>query len=344
MRWILVFIFLYLIPLVILFRNYKNKKRSLVYSSIYVVLMTLIVICNIYMSGLKRIEESMDKYRAVQVQVDNNGSLIYTDEDNIDNYEDNNREVYKKYKLKEDDSLESDDFNDEIEDDLDDDSEESSKFTVNTDNNTVGEYSKNKLDKSSSDSNPEEHSNIDKSDEKSNSPKESNMDYKDIEIKETSKLNDPKKQKLEKERQSDLDKIDSFRKEVFSAEKTALKSMQKCLHYTKNVAGSLSNIKKVNKDITTARDECKDLAQLYKEMETPKLSKSKYEKELKNAKLYMQKTYELRAKSMDNAIKLVDSKNPKYISKVTDYLDSSDKKVKQFSQKVNDLKKEIEDK
>lgn len=331
MRWILVFIFLYLIPLVILFRNYKNKKRSLVYSSIYVVLMTLIVICNIYMSGLKRIEESMDKYRAVEVQVDNNGSLIYTDEDNIDNYEDNNREVYKKYRLKEDDSLESDDFNDELEDDLDDDSEESSKFTVNTDNDTVGEYSKNKLDNSSSNPNTEEHSNIDKSDEKS-------------EIKETSKLNDPKKQKLEKERQSDLDKIDSFRKEVFSAEKNALKSMQKCLHYTKNVAGNLSNIKKVNKDITTARDECKDLAEFYKEMETPKLSKSKYEKELKNAKSYMQKTYELRAKSMDNAIKLVDSKNPKYISKVTDYLDSSDNKVKQFSQKVNDLKKEIEDK
>ncbi|MCE0594522.1 hypothetical protein LWE76_05775, partial [Clostridioides difficile] len=59
MRWILVFIFLYLIPLVVIFRNYKNFKRSCIYSSIYVVLATTIMISNIYMSGLNKIKESM---------------------------------------------------------------------------------------------------------------------------------------------------------------------------------------------------------------------------------------------------------------------------------------------
>ena len=59
MRWILVFIFLYVIPLIILFRNYKNLKRSCIYGSIYVVLVTTIAISNVYMSGLSKIEESL---------------------------------------------------------------------------------------------------------------------------------------------------------------------------------------------------------------------------------------------------------------------------------------------
>ncbi|WP_304341434.1 hypothetical protein [Metaclostridioides mangenotii] len=328
MRWILVFIFLYLIPLVILFRNYKNKKRSLVYSSIYVVLMTLIVISNIYMSGLKRIEESMEKYRAVEVQVNNNGMIDYSSVDSIDkdnNYKVDNskedsleeessnldKEVYKKSELKNNDTLESDDFDDELEDDLDEDSEESSKFVVNTDKNTAIEANKNKSSESKQNSNSSNKYKVDK--------------------------------KIKKIRQSDLEKIKRFRKEVFSVEKTALVPMQKCLPYTKNVASSLSNIKMVKKDITDARDKCKELAKFYREMDIPNLSENKYEKELKSAKSYMQKTYELREKSMDNALKLVDSKNPKYIAKVTDYLDSSDKKVKKFSDQINDLIYKIED-
>ena len=37
MRWILVFLFLYFIPLIILFKNYNNLKRSFIYGSMYVV-------------------------------------------------------------------------------------------------------------------------------------------------------------------------------------------------------------------------------------------------------------------------------------------------------------------
>ena len=51
MRWILVFLFLYIIPLVVLFRNYNNFKRSLIYASTYIVVMTTIVITNIYISN-----------------------------------------------------------------------------------------------------------------------------------------------------------------------------------------------------------------------------------------------------------------------------------------------------
>lgn len=59
MRWILVFLFLYLIPLIVLFSNYNNFKRSFIYSSIYIVLVSTIVITNIYMSGLNKIKEAM---------------------------------------------------------------------------------------------------------------------------------------------------------------------------------------------------------------------------------------------------------------------------------------------
>lgn len=57
MRWILVFLFLYIIPLVVLFRNYNNFKRSLIYASTYIVVMTTIVITNIYISGLNHIKD-----------------------------------------------------------------------------------------------------------------------------------------------------------------------------------------------------------------------------------------------------------------------------------------------
>ena len=59
MRWILVFLFLYLIPLIVLFKNYNNKKRSFLYGSTYVILVTTIVITNVYISGLNKIKEAL---------------------------------------------------------------------------------------------------------------------------------------------------------------------------------------------------------------------------------------------------------------------------------------------
>ena len=56
MRWILVFIFFYLIPLIVLFKNYKKFSRACIYACTYVVLATTIVISNMYISGIKQIE------------------------------------------------------------------------------------------------------------------------------------------------------------------------------------------------------------------------------------------------------------------------------------------------
>ena len=46
MRWIIVFLFLYFIPLIVLFKNYNNIKRTFIYASMYTVLVTTIVITN----------------------------------------------------------------------------------------------------------------------------------------------------------------------------------------------------------------------------------------------------------------------------------------------------------
>ena len=59
MRWILVFLFLYLIPLIVLFKNYNNKNRSFLYGITYVILVTTIVITNVYISGLNKIKEAL---------------------------------------------------------------------------------------------------------------------------------------------------------------------------------------------------------------------------------------------------------------------------------------------
>ena len=59
MRWIIVFLFLYFIPLIVLFKNYNNIKRSFIYGSTYVILVTTIVITNMYISGLNKIKDVM---------------------------------------------------------------------------------------------------------------------------------------------------------------------------------------------------------------------------------------------------------------------------------------------
>ena len=85
MRWILVFILLYLIPLTVLFKNYKSLKRACIYGSIYVMLATTIVITNIYLSGLKIIEETLDYEDDLVLET-------YLDQNDID-YQDNKSSI-----------------------------------------------------------------------------------------------------------------------------------------------------------------------------------------------------------------------------------------------------------
>lgn len=227
MRWILVFILLYLIPLTVLFKNYKSFRRACIYGSIYVILSTTMVITNIYLSGLRILEDMLD-------------------------YEDD----------------------------------------------TVMETYLNEYDIESV--------------------------YKDQFI-----------------GKSDLQKIDKFGKDIYSIEKVALIPMRECLPYTNNLQKSLTNLTQIKNDVIYAKDMCENVVKVYDSMKVPILSKDEYTQVLDRARVNVKKTYELRTLAMENSIKLIDTKNPIYINKITECLKLSDKEIISFKGKIERLKKTI---
>ena len=226
MRWMLVFILLYLIPLTVLFRNYKSFKRACIYGSIYVILSTTIVISNIYLSGLKIIEETLD----------------YSDDLVLETYLDNDKNILNNKEL-------------------------------------------------------------------------------------TRKL--------------DLQKIDDFRKEIYSTEKKALMPMRECLPYTNNLQKSLANLSQIRSEVLYAKNMCEEVVKIYDNMDVPVLSKDEYTQVLKSAKLNVKKTYELRTLAIESSLQLIDTKNPIYINKITDYIKLSDKEINTFKDKMDQLKSTI---
>ena len=226
MRWVLVFILLYLIPLTVLFRNYKSFKRACIYGSIYVILSTTIVISNIYLSGLKIIEEALD----------------YSDDLVLETYLNNDKNILNNKEL-------------------------------------------------------------------------------------TRKL--------------DLQKIDDFRKEIYSTEKKALMPMRECLPYTNNLQKSLANLSQIRSEVLYAKNMCEEVVKIYDNMDVPVLSKDEYTQVLKSAKLNVKKTYELRTLAMESSLQLIDTKNHIYINKITDYIKLSDKEINTFKDKMDQLKSTI---
>ena len=226
MRWVLVFILLYLIPLTVLFRNYKSFKRACIYGSIYVILSTTIVISNIYLSGLKIIEEALD----------------YSDDLVLETYLNNDKNILNNKEL-------------------------------------------------------------------------------------TRKL--------------DLQKIDDFRKEIYSTEKKALMPMRECLPYTNNLQKSLANLSQIRSEVLYAKNMCEEVVKIYDNMDVPVLSKDEYTQVLKSAKINVKKTYELRTLAMESSLQLIDTKNPIYINKITDYIKLSDKEINTFKDKMDQLKSTI---
>ena len=226
MRWVLVFILLYLIPLTVLFRNYKSFKRACIYGSIYVILSTTIVISNIYLSGLKIIEEALD----------------YSDDLVLETYLNNDKNILNNKEL-------------------------------------------------------------------------------------TRKL--------------DLQKIYDFRKEIYSTEKKALMPMRECLPYTNNLQKSLANLSQIRSEVLYAKNMCEEVVKIYDNMDVPVLSKDEYTQVLKSAKINVKKTYELRTLAMESSLQLIDTKNPIYINKITDYIKLSDKEINTFKDKMDQLKSTI---
>lgn len=229
MRWILVFILLYLIPLTVLFKNYKSFKRACIYGSIYIVLSTTMVITNIYLSGLRVLEDTLD----------------FEDDLVLETYLDqhNTQTIYNKQDIK----------------------------------------------------------------------------------------------------KSDLQKIDEFKKDIYSIERIALIPMRECLPYTNNLQKGLENLTQIKDDVVYAKDMCEDVVEIYDNMKVPTLSKAEYTQILDIAKVNVRKTYELRTLAMESSSNLIDTKNPIYINKITEYLKLSDKEITSFKNKINELKETIKE-
>lgn len=270
MRWILVFIFLYLIPLIIVFKNYNNFKRSCIYSSIYVVLATSIVITNMYMSGLNKIEEAMYYQRYVS------------------EYIDKPKEDYDSNKI-------------EVSEDKDKVSQDTNKLDEDV-------VSDNQIDK---------------------------VGNKNEEITNKENIKETMSNK------TDIKIIDSFKEDIYEIEKIALMPMRDCMPYTKNIAENLKKLGSIRKDIEYARQKCSEAISEYENMEIPKLSTEEYTYVLDSARNDLVKTYELREKAMENALNLVDTKNPKYIGRVTEYLNLSDDHISSFKDRITDLKENV---
>ncbi|MBN9647872.1 hypothetical protein J0L31_12825 [Terrisporobacter glycolicus] len=229
MRWILVFILLYLIPLTVLFKNYKSFKRACIYGSIYIVLSTTMVITNIYLSGLRVLEDTLD----------------FEDDLVLETYLDqhNTQTIYNKQDIK----------------------------------------------------------------------------------------------------KSDLQKIDEFKKDIYSIERIALIPMRECLPYTNNLQKGLENLTQIKDDVVYAKEMCEDVVEIYDNMKVPTLSKDEYTQILDKAKVNVRKTYELRTLAMESSSNLIDTKNPIYINKITEYLKLSDKEITSFKNKINELKETIKE-
>ena len=241
MRWIVVFLFLYFIPLIVLFKNYNNIKRSFIYASMYITLVTTIVITNIYISGLNKIKEAM---------------------------------YYQNYSFGK-------------------------------------EYTEEKIINE-------------------NKP-----------VQDTSEI--AKLEEIKVNAKNDSNNIVKENKEHDNKELKALIPMRECIPYTKNIVENIKKLDKVKQDLEYASDMCTEVISIYTTMDIPQLSNDEYTKMLIDARNDVKTAYELREKAMESAITLINTKNPKYIGKITEYLNLSDNYIANFKDRLTDLNQIIDE-
>jgi len=109
---------------------------------------------------------------------------------------------------------------------------------------------------------------------------------------------------------------------------------------------AIENIKKLDKvkqDLEYASDMCTEVISIYTTMDIPQLSNDEYTKMLIDARNDVKTAYELREKAMESAITLINTKNPKYIGKITEYLNLSDNYIANFKDRLTDLNQIIDE-
>ncbi len=259
MRWILVLLIVYIIPLMVLFKNYNdNLKRGLICASSYVVVMSTIVVTNIYISGLNEIKENL-YYKSNLAQNTLDKEML----------EESINEIEANYKKEQEVTDSKEAYND-----------------INED--TVEVYSSKN------------------------------------EIKKDSQI------------------VKAFRKDIYTVEQKALIPMRECLAYTENIGSSISNIDSIIQEVENSYDTCIEAVNIYNGMEVPQMSESEYTQVLENAIFDVKTAYELRAKAVEESMKLLDTKSLVHIGRIKEYLGLSDKYIESFKTRLDNLESVIE--
>ena len=144
-------------------------------------------------------------------------------------------------------------------------------------------------------------------------------------------------------KKSDKELIYEFKKEIYEIELKALIPMRECIPYTKNIVENIKKLDKVKQDLEYASDMCTEVISIYTTMDIPQLSNDEYTKMLIDARNDVKTAYELREKAMESAITLINTKNPKYIGKITEYLNLSDNYIANFKDRLTDLNQIIDE-
>ena len=104
----------------------------------------------------------------------------------------------------------------------------------------------------------------------------------------------------------------------------------------------LKKLDEVKKNLEYASYMCREVISLYKTMDIPQLSDDRYTEIIDDARNDVKMADEAREKAMESAITLINTKNPKYIGKITEYLSLSDNCISNFKDRLTDLNKIID--
>lgn len=143
-------------------------------------------------------------------------------------------------------------------------------------------------------------------------------------------------------KEKDIETIKEFKKQIYKTELIALTPMRECIPYTKDVMKSLKEIPKIKQSVEYSIQKCDEVILIYKNMEIPYLLDNSVMEELADAKNEVICCYEFRKEAMQNALNLINTKNPKYINNITEYLKLSDKHILAYKEKIDMIIKNIE--
>jgi len=145
-----------------------------------------------------------------------------------------------------------------------------------------------------------------------------------------------------KEEANDSNLVFEFKKEIYNIEKIALIPMRECIPNAKTFLENASNLTQIRKEVSDAQQKCEEVVETYEVLEIPDLERKEYKEELYEAKMDVQKAYILRGKAMESGVSFINTKNPRYLGEVKEYMELSDKYIKNFVDKVKLVEDKLE--